>query len=156
VCCHGLTYHTGKCFLSVSVEHHTNLLSCLWMTFGQPCLAPFLPFYIGINEVPKIAGTRANPLAWVFENLRLALEYRQDYRAEITRYFTVFEQQTIEQTELLETVVNKLADKGNDTEARAKLTEFVARKCDEALLMGSSWLDFLKNLPKFAKIVGQG
>jgi hypothetical protein len=153
VCCHGATHRTSKCYLSVSLERCTNLLSCMWMTFGQPCISPFLPFYIGINEVPKIAGTRANPLAQVFEKLRLALEYHPEYRAEITRYFTVFEQQTIEQAEKLEADVIGLAGNGSDSEARAQLTEFVARKCNEAMSMGSVWLEFLKSQPITPKAV---
>jgi hypothetical protein len=153
VCCHGSAHRTAKCVISLSVERHTNLLSCMWMTFGQPCISPFLPFYIGINEVPQIASTRANPLARVFENLRKAIEYRPEYRAEITRYFTVFEQQTIDQTELLEVDVHKLAESGRDTEARAQLTQFVTNKCNEAMSMGSLWIEFLKGLPLFSKAV---
>jgi dipeptidase len=117
----------------------------MWFTFGQPCISPFLPFYIGINEVPQIASTRANPLARVFEDLRLALEYHPEYMADINRYFTVFEQQTIEQSKELENDVKQLNDNGKETEARAQLTEFVARKCDEALSIGSEWLKFLKS-----------
>jgi dipeptidase len=156
VCCHGSAHRTAKCVISLSVERHTNLLSCLWMTFGQPCISPFLPFYIGINEAPQIASTRANPLAQVFENLRKAIEYHPEYRAEITRYFTVFEQQTIDQAELLEVDVHKLADSGRDTEARAKLTGFVTKKCDEAMSMGNLWIEFLKGLPLFSKAPDKG
>jgi hypothetical protein len=149
VCCHGSAHRTAKSAISVSREHHTHLISCLWMTFGQPCISPFLPFYIGINEVPGIASTRANPLASVFENLRKAVEYRPQYRAEITRYCSVFEQQTIEQCELLEVDIKKLADQGREAEARARLTEFVAGKCQEALSLGSLWVEFLTSLPLF-------
>jgi hypothetical protein len=151
VCCHGSAHRTAKCVISLSVERHTNLLSCMWMTFGQPCISPFLPFYVGINEVPQIASTRANPLARVFENLRKAVEYHPECRAEITRYFTVFEQQTIDQSELLEVDVHKLAESGRDTEARAKLSEFVTNKCNEAMSLGSLWIEYLKGLPLFPK-----
>ncbi|MBN1190999.1 MAG: hypothetical protein JXA46_14685 [Dehalococcoidales bacterium] len=147
VCCHGSAHRTAKCVISVSVESHTNLLSCMWMTLGQPCIAPFLPFYIGINEVPEIAGKRANPLAEIFENLRKTVEYHPGCRNEITRYFTVFEQQTIAQGELLEVEVNKLADSGKEEEARKMLTDFVAEKCNEAMSAGSLWLEYLKGLP---------
>jgi dipeptidase len=152
VCCHGSAHRTAKCVISVSAEHYPNLLSCMWMTFGQPCISPFLPFYIGIVEVPKIANTRANPLAQVFENLRKAVEYHPEFRAEITRYFSVFEQQTIDQCELLEVDISKLAEMGREDEARARLSEFVAGKCDEAVSMGSLWLEYLKGLPLYAKM----
>ena len=147
VCCHGSVHRTVKGYITVSVEEHTGLLSCMWMTFGQPCMSPFLPFYIGINEVPEIASTRSNPLAQVFENIRKALDYHPEFRSEITRYFTVFEQQTAEQAQRLESDVKQLADKGNEREARVQLTEFVAKKCDEAMSMGSLWLEFLSGLP---------
>jgi hypothetical protein len=147
VCCHGLLEYTAKSFISVSVEHNTNLLSCMWMTPGQPCISPFLPFFIGINEVPGIFNTTANPLACVYENLRAALDFHQEYREEITRYFTVFEYQTIAQAEKIEADVNKLVSEKNAAGARELLTKFVKDKCDEAMSAGSTWLDFIKNLP---------
>jgi len=148
VCCHGGPGHrTGKGIISVSMAQHTNLLSCMWITFGQPCVSPFLPFYIGINAVPDMVSIRANPVAQVFENLRLTLEYHPEYRPKITHYFTVFELQTIEQTEKLEADVSKLADDGREIEARVLLTEFVVKKCNEAMSLGSQWLEFLQSLP---------
>jgi hypothetical protein len=153
VCCHGAAHRTAKGFLSVSVQNHTHLLCCMWMTFGQPCISPFLPFYIGINEVPKIASMRANPLAQLFENLRIAVEYHPEYRSEITRYFTIFEKQTIDQSEEIEADIHQLADNGKETEARTRLTEFVARKCNEALSVGTKWLEFLNSLPICDKTV---
>jgi hypothetical protein len=148
VCCHGGTGHrTAKSIISVSIAEHTNLLSSMWITFGQPCISPFLPFYIGINAIPDIVSTKANPVAQVFERLRLALDYHPEYRPEITHYCTVFEIQTIEEAEKLEADIIILADDGKEMEARALLTEFVEKKCNEAMSVGSKWLEFLQNLP---------
>ena len=152
VCCHSNSVRTICSYFSVSAPEYTNLLSCMWMTLGQPCVSPHLPFYIGINEVPKIVGTNANPVARVFEDLRICLEYYPEYRAEVTRHLTVFELQTYDQTEKLEVDVTKLVNDGKETEARALLTEFVATKCDEAMAKGSQWLEFLKALPLAPKV----
>jgi dipeptidase len=119
----------------------------MWITFGQPCISPFLPFYIGINAIPDIVSTKANPVAQVFERLRLALDYHPEYRPEITHYCTVFEIQTIEEAEKLEADIIILADDGKEMEARALLTEFVEKKCNETMSVGSKWLEFLQNLP---------
>ena len=46
LCIHGLVYYTKGSTICNIVENHTDLFSCLWMTFGQPCISPFLPVYI--------------------------------------------------------------------------------------------------------------
>jgi hypothetical protein len=145
VCCHSVAYHTKCARICNAVEHHTNLISCLWMTFGQPCVSPFLPIYIGVNSVPDEMAARANPLARACEDLRLALEYHPEFRDSIKHYWTVFELQTIEQGIKLETEAAKLSDDGNLAAGRALLTEFVAKKYAEALSKCKQWVEKLQS-----------
>lgn len=146
VCCHGMAFHTKCAKICHSVDYHTNLFSCLWMTFGQPCVSPFLPVYIGVNSVPDEMSARANPLARVFEDLRLALEYHPELRDRIKHYWTVWELQTIIEGNNLEGEAAKIAEGGNIIAARALLTEFVARKSFDALSKGKNWLEKLQSL----------
>ena len=147
VCFHGMVWYTKCAVISNVVEDHTDLFSCLWMTFGQPCLSPFLPIYIGVNAVPKDITVGGNSVAKVFEDLRLALEYRPNYAEEIKRYWTVFEIQTIEESYRVETAAARSADNGDIAEARTILTDFVDKKWAEATSLGNQWLNILKELP---------
>jgi dipeptidase len=152
LCNHGETDYTSNAYFGVARADHTDLFSCEWFTFSQPCISPFLPIYIGINKLPKAMSTRE--LFDLFDKLRLAVEWHPEYRADITKYWTVFEIQAIEQSHLLEHKVARLADKGDLEGARRLLTEFVERKSDEAKKAGQNILQFLNDLPMFGGVSG--
>jgi hypothetical protein len=119
------------------------------MTPSQPCISPFLPVYIGINEVPKaLATTQAFDL---FEKLRAALEYHPEYRDDVTKYWSAFEIRTIEESYLVEGKAAQLTDRGNIDEARSLLTDFVTQKSNQAIAAGQQMLDFLNGLPILGK-----
>jgi hypothetical protein len=149
LCCHGLWEYTSNAFIGIARPDHTDLFSCEWMTSSQPCISPFLPVYIGVNKIPEALGTtRAYEL---FEKLRFAVEYHPEYREEITRYWSVFEIQAIEESYLLEKEATALVDKGQAAEAREMLTVFVQRKCDESMTACDEMLEFLSGLPVLGK-----
>jgi hypothetical protein len=145
LCTHGIWDYTTNAFFGVARTEHTDLFSCEWMTPSQPCISPFLPVYIGINEVPKALGT--TEAFDLFEKLRAELDYHPEYRDDITEYWTSFEIRTIEESSLVEVKAAQLADRGNVNGARSLLTEFVARKSNEAVAAGRQMLDFLDGLP---------
>jgi hypothetical protein len=149
LCCHGLWEYTSNSFIGVSRADHTDLFSCEWITSSQPCISPFLPIYIGVNKIPKALGTTES--YGLFEKLRAAVEYHPEYREDITRHWTVFEIQAIEESYLLERSVAALADQGKVTEAREMLTTFVQKKCDEAEATCEKMLDVLGSLPVLGK-----
>jgi hypothetical protein len=150
LCCHGLWEYTSNAFIGVARPDHTDLFSCAWMTSSQPCISPFLPIYIGVNKIPKALGT--TEAYGLFEKLRAAVEYHPEYREDITRHWSVFEIQAIEESYLLEKDVATLADKGKVAEARELLTTFVQKKCDESVATCEKMLDVLNSLP----VLGRG
>jgi len=145
VCCHGSITQTLSAQVVNPEVTDTGLLSCAWVTQSQPCSSPYLPFYVGITEVPEEFSTTT--ASEIFDDLRLALEYHPEYRDKITYYWTVFEIQTIEETLPLEAKVLALAKDKKVDEARKLLTEFVKSKCDEALAAARAMLGELKSLP---------
>jgi hypothetical protein len=145
ICIHGIGETTAFAWIGVARADHTDLFSCLWMTPNQPCISPFLPFYIGINKVPE--GLDTTGAFDLFKELRLAVEYRPEYWDEITQYWTVFEIQAIEESYGVESEAGRLADEGDVGRARELLSEFVEKKCDEAMAAVQNILDFLNNLP---------
>jgi hypothetical protein len=150
LCCHGLWEYTSNAFIGVARPDHTDLFSCEWLTSSQPCISPFLPVYIGVNKIPKALGT--TEAYKLFEKLRAAVEYHPEYRENITRRWSVFEVQAIEESYLLERDVAVLADQGKIAEARELLTTFVQKKCDDAIATCEKMLDALNSLP----ILGKG
>jgi len=145
VCTHGIYYMTHCVYLLNPEVGNTGLLSCGWMTFSQPCLSPFIPFYVGITKVPDDFSTTT--AAKIFDDLRLTLEYHPEMRDKITRYWTVWELQAIEQMYPLENQVKSLVADGKVTVARELLTAFIQSKCDDALAKAKVWIDDLKALP---------
>jgi dipeptidase len=149
LCIHGLWEYTSNAFIGVARPDHTDLFSCEWMTSSQPCISPFLPIYIGVNKIPKALGT--TEAYELFEKLRADVEYHPEYREEITRYWSVFEIQTIEESYLVEKEATPLADNGKIEEARELLTSFVQKKCDEAMTNCQKMLEYLGKLPLIGK-----
>jgi hypothetical protein len=145
LCCHGLWEYTSNAFINVSRPDHTNLFSCTWITPSQPCISPFLPIFIGVNNLPKALST--TEAYAIFEKLRAAIEYHPKQRDDITRHWSVFEIQAIEESYLLERNAAALADKGKTTEARELLTVFVQKKCDEAMVACKKILQLIDSLP---------
>jgi dipeptidase len=142
ICTHGLRGYSSYSYISVARRDHTDLFSCLWTTFGQPCLSPYLPFYIGITAVPE--AMRTTTAAKLFEELRQAMEYDPEYRDEITHHWKIFDINTMEQASIVEGEAATLADKGNAAEARKRLTDFVAKRCDEALVVAEQVVENVK------------
>jgi hypothetical protein len=147
ICTHGFETSSAYAHICISRADYTDLLSCMWMTFGQPCICPFLPFFIGINSVPEEMAT--DSASRIFEDLRLAVEYHPEKREEITRGWQVFELQAIEEIHALESAVINLIDRGNTKEARKSLTEFTERKCSQALSITLKIIENIQGLPGF-------
>ena len=149
ICSHGLGIYSAHAHICNVTVDHTDLFSCLWNTFGQPCIAPFLPFYIGINAVPE--AMRTNAAAKVFEQLRLAVEYHPEYREDITHFWKIFDIHSIEESSALEAEVTVLIDSKKQDEARKRLTDFVESRCSQALSAASQILGDIESLPRLRK-----
>jgi hypothetical protein len=149
LCCHGLWEYTTNAYFGVARTEYTDLFTCEWITPNQPCISPFLPVYIGINEVPEaLETTEAYEL---FEKLRAQMDYHPEYRNDITQHWTGFEIRSIEESSLVEAKAAQLVDGGDKNGARSVLTEFVARKSNEAMVICQQMLDFLNDLPILEK-----
>jgi hypothetical protein len=150
LCCHGLWEYTVAAYFGVTRTEYTDLLTCEWITPNQPCISPFLPVYIGVNRIPKALDT--TDAYELFEKLRAAVENHPEYRDEVTRRWSVFEIQAIEESCLLEKAAITLIEKRQTTEVREMLTVFVQKKYDEAMATCEKILEFLNNLPVLDKV----
>ena len=105
---------------------NTKYLSTFWATFGQPDISPFLPFFVGVNEIPKEFST---PVAsGKFFELRTLLLYNPEYRDEVIHYWKVFEVETIEKYRKIRnevtTILSHEKSENADAAVRKQLTEF--------------------------------
>jgi len=114
---------------------YTEYLSTMWLTFGEPDICPFLPFFIGINEVPSEYSSIT--AAEKFEKLRTLLLTNPQYRDRIVEYWKGQEVETISLYRgIVSNAIVTLADKDNknkDVVVRNKLTNFVNERCAKAL-----------------------
>lgn len=147
ICCHGINTYTKSAVICNIVEEYTDLFSCLWTTFGQPCTSPFLPIYIGVNAVPEEITRLSNPVARIFEDLRLAMEFHPDQAEKLKHFWATFEIHAIEEGYKVEKAATVFANRGDVVKARSILTEFVHKKWSEATSLGKQWVNTLKDMP---------
>jgi len=131
ICTHGFGNDTRGSGICLSHRKYPHLLSVLWSAFNQPCKTPYVPFYIGINRLPKVY-THAEAYT-VFENLAVLLEYYPEYQTAVRTYWEAFEMQTLREGENMEKRVAELAEGRRTDAARELLTGFVAGKADRAV-----------------------
>ncbi|MBN1188844.1 MAG: hypothetical protein JXA46_03755 [Dehalococcoidales bacterium] len=152
LCCHGLNDYTSNAFIGISRPDHTGLFSCEWITPSQPCISPFMPIYIGVNDIPAVLKT--TEAYEYFEKLRFAVEYHPEYRDDVTKHWTVFEIHSIEESYLLERGLLPLIEQGKIEEVRERLTRFVQEKCDQAMTICGKMLTVFNDLPVIGRSAG--
>jgi len=127
---------------------NTKYLSTFWATFGQPDIAPFLPFFIGVNEIPKEYSTTV--ASGKYFELRTLLLYNPEYREKIVHYWKVFEVETVEKYRAVRNEVTTMLkdknDKETDIAVRKKLTDFVNERCAKAMKYLDKTINRLKRL----------
>jgi len=131
VCTHGYGRDTRGSGICITARRHPALLGTLWAALNLPCRTPFLPFYMGITQVPEDFAT-ANAYE-AFESLGMALQKVPHLQLEVSRYWSAFEFQTLREMIPLEERASKLADEGELERAAELLTKFVSAQAKKAL-----------------------
>jgi hypothetical protein len=131
ICTHGFGTDTRGSGVCLPNKQYPELLSVFWGAFNQPCRTPYVPFYIGITEVPECyAGSDAYD---AFESLSVVLEENPDFKPLARQYWEAFEFQTMREASFLEKQVAGLVERKKNREAEAKLTGFVSEKALQAV-----------------------
>jgi len=112
---------------------HPELLSIHWRTLNYPPTSPFLPFYIGLPEIPPTFAQGPDNEVNVFNELFNAVSYKMDYMDDVQKFWEAFEFQTVREKPEIESEVIQLADKGNKEGAQSILYDFVNKKCELAV-----------------------
>jgi len=114
-------------------QDYTDLLSIWWETPNFSPTSPFLPFYIGITEIPKTFADGPTNESGVFQELFNAVSYNLECLDEVQAFWESFEHNILRDRVRLEKVVKKLVDAGDREEAERLLTEFSNEKCELAV-----------------------
>jgi len=115
-------------------KDYTDLLSIYFTTPNWPLTSPFLPFYIGITEVPKTLAEGPTNESGVFQELFNAVSYNLESLDEVQAFWEAFDHNTIRDKVQLEKAIVKLVDAGNREEAEKLLTEFCNDRCELAVV----------------------
>jgi len=131
ICTHGYERDSRASGICVLDRQYPRWLSVLWASLNLPCLTPFLPFYIGIREVP-FAFTSARAYE-IFEDLNLALGKSPSLREAACHFWEAFEYQTLREAVPYEGNVRLSLERKNEAKAEEMLTTFVFARTREAL-----------------------
>lgn len=135
-------------------------LGVLWVAATSPLTAPFVPYHLGVTEVPAEFGrhryltegeaARFMDHEWqgiestryafhVFKRLfYLVAEHRAEFLAEVTSAFTDFESRLAEAQPLVEKTALKLFEAGEPDLARAHLTYRSSTEAMNSLQLGEA------------------
>jgi dipeptidase len=128
-------------------KSHPALLSCIWSGLGFPLTSPYLPFYMGVDELPRALerGDQPGDFAYVFDQLyrrvfSLSIEDgRPVFSVDVARLKMVtdgcraFDGETYRQSVEVESRAAALAAQGRESEARKLLTDFLNARTNAAL-----------------------
>jgi len=132
ICTHGFGIDTRGSGICMTDRSHPELLNAVWCSLNRPCHTPYLPFFMGINQIPDEYGS--SEAYETFEALGAALEEIPQFKDRVMQYWEAFEHQTLREASFLEKRAVELADKGEEGRAREMLTEFVTSKGQKAVV----------------------
>jgi len=124
---------THHAVLNELPSEHRDLLSIHWVALNYPPISPFMPFYIGLPEIPPTFAKGPENEVNVFQELFNAVCYKMDYMDDVQKFWEAFEFQTVREKREIEKEVRQLADEGCREEAQSVLYDFVNKKCELAV-----------------------
>ena len=93
-------------------SEYPDLLSIYWTTPHFAPFSPFLPFHIGLTEIPPTFAEGEANESDIFRELFNAIAYKMSYADDVQRFWESFDFQTVSELQLLEIDVTGLVDKG--------------------------------------------
>ncbi len=115
-------------------KKHTDLLSVHWTSPNFPPLSPYLPFYIGLTEIPPTFAHGKENKTEIFEELCNAVQYKMSYMKNVQEFWEAFEHQTIREMLQLERDVQAMVKDGDRKGAEQLLYRFCNAKCEQAVI----------------------
>lgn len=131
----GMPGSTVGSTINIPNKEYPDLLSVVWWALDKPTIAPFIPLYIGITELPNSIDADGDfEVPDTFNKLRLLVYEDLTEREPLVRnIWSRFEIRQMQRVLKLEDNVRALAKDGNKIEAQGLLNEFLKSQITEAL-----------------------
>ena len=139
ICNEGYKSRTVSGLINVASKKCTNFISAAWYTLESPIASPYIPFYVGITEVPEEFGTTT--AAETFAKLHLLLYENPEYRDLVLRVWENFEFREIIAALSIEKEVISLVGAGEEDKAHDLLNNFVKANCEESLKIANDLIE---------------
>jgi len=112
---------------------YPDMLSIYWCSPSFPAFCPFLPFFIGQDEIPPaFADGNANE-SDIFRELFSAVSYKMDYADDVQGFWESFDHQTVSELMFFYRDVKALLDDGDVKGAKQLLYNFSNAKSELAI-----------------------
>jgi hypothetical protein len=128
--------------LFIGAKEYTDLLSVGWIAMGPVDAAPFVPYYIGITQIPT-AYEDGTACTDYFFPIRWLTNAHPEYKDPVISIWEEFESKEMREAKELEKRVATLADAQQKEEAQNLLTEFVEFKAQVALDLAQMIIDYI-------------
>jgi len=143
ICNEGYGRRTISAHIHVSACEYTDVMSVSWYTIESPLASPYIPFYMGLTQIPeKFETTEA---AEVFASLQLLLNENPEYKKSAVKIWENLEFSEIYEQGKFEKRIVSLLKEEKKEEAIALLNNFSRSNCDKALELAN---DLIKKITK--------
>lgn len=136
--------------LIIPDSKYPDILSVAWFAINRPNISPYIPFYIGITELPKLFEHEG--ASETFNKLRTLVDENPKYRKLVARVWTNFEYQEVTETVNLERKIVSLVKAGDKGAAQVLLNNFLKSKCDEAISIVNQLIKKISSESDWTKI----
>ncbi len=113
---------------------HRDMLSIAWTTPNYPPFCPYLPFFIGMPEIPPSFAVGEENQTDAFVGLVNVMRYNLDYADEVEQFWQAFDDETTRQLSFVIPEAKALINDGKKKEAGQHLYEYVNSRCEKAVL----------------------
>lgn len=128
--------------IAVSDPKYPDILSVLWVAINRPNVSPFIPFYIGLTELPKEFENEG--ASETFNELRTLVDENPKHRDWVAQTWKNFEYRQLGEVTLLERKIITMLKNGDKKGAQILLNTFVKGKSDEAMKIAQQLIKKIK------------
>ncbi len=136
ICHHDIRGKTVSSSVMISRPGMPNELGTMWTQLGQPCQSLYVPFYMGITNVPKeFSGADAGSKFYAIRDIAFG-EYKK-YEPVIREVFDPAQEESYALDKFVREEAFEALKAGRPDEAKRILTQFTEERIKEALRLAN-------------------
>ena len=110
-----------------------DVLSVIWTTPNYPPLTPFLPFFIGMPQIPPSFAVGEENKTKVFVELINVVRFNLDFADQVQKFWEAFDDQTTRELSIVLREVKQMLKEGKKEQAGEWLYQYVNNRCEQAV-----------------------